>query len=171
MQWYQWAEQLLVSFFVLVFLLKSYRVPTHNQLVVWVARLSMPLLRFLPRGLSFAVVDLRPLLWAMLCAMFLQALAYPDDYTWQFLMVYGGLATLSYLLNIMIFVLFVGVLVSWLPQALSNPVLNALNYISHKITEPIRALLPPMPLDFSPIIAIFLLQMALNLLHNIAVQI
>lgn len=57
--------------------------------------------------------------------------------------------------------IFIRVLLSWLPHNPYNPIMRFIYEITEPILAPMRRLLPPspaFPLDFSPILAIFLLQ-------------
>ncbi len=62
------------------------------------------------------------------------------------------------LLSIFWWLLLIRVLVSWVSPNPFNPLVQFLYRSTEPILEPIRRLLPPMgPVDFSPIIAFFLI--------------
>ena len=63
----------------------------------------------------------------------------------------------SILLTIMYWLILIRALLSWVNPDPLNPIVQFLMRVTEPILEPIRRLLPPMPLDISPIIAFFLI--------------
>jgi len=72
-------------------------------------------------------------------------------------MIYTIIATIFQILNIII---FIRVILSWIPHNQFNPFIETIYRISNPILEPIQRNIPPLGgrIDISPIIAIFLLQ-------------
>jgi YggT family protein len=64
---------------------------------------------------------------------------------------------LHWALNILTWVIIIGAVLSWFPGSWNNPVARLILKITSPILEPIRRILPQMPLDISPLIAIALL--------------
>lgn len=67
---------------------------------------------------------------------------------------------LSLLLWIWFWTLLIGVLLSWIPVDNRNPAVPLIYQLTEPLLAPIRRLIPPMGLDFSPIIAILGVQLA-----------
>jgi YggT family protein len=66
---------------------------------------------------------------------------------------------LSLLLWIWFWALLIGVLLSWIPVDNRNPAVPLIYQITEPLLAPIRRLIPPMGLDFSPILAILGVQL------------
>ncbi len=68
-------------------------------------------------------------------------------------------SALAYLVNIVLIALYwlvlIRALISWVSPDPFNPLVIFLHRVTEPILEPIRRLLPPMPIDLSPIIAFF----------------
>lgn len=81
---------------------------------------------------------------------------------------------LSLLLWIWFWTLLIGVLLSWIPVDNRNPAVPLVYQLTEPLLAPIRRLIPPMGLDFSPIIAILGVQLARMLivhpLNDLAVR-
>ena len=58
-------------------------------------------------------------------------------------------------LTILYWLILIRALISWVNPDPFNPVVQFLQRTTEPILEPIRRLLPPLPLDISPIIAFF----------------
>ena len=76
--------------------------------------------------------------------------------------VFGNLlSALAFVANIALTVLYwlilVRALISWVNPDPFNPLVQFLQRTTEPILEPIRRLLPPLPLDISPIIAFFVI--------------
>jgi YggT family protein len=63
----------------------------------------------------------------------------------------------SILLTIMYWLILIRACVSWVNPDPFNPIVQFLMHVTEPILEPIRRLLPPLPLDISPIIAFFII--------------
>ena len=63
----------------------------------------------------------------------------------------------SILLTIMYWLILIRALLSWVSPDPFNPLVQFLMRTTEPILEPIRRLLPPLPLDISPIIAFFII--------------
>ena len=61
------------------------------------------------------------------------------------------------LLTIMFWAIFVRALISWVNPDPYNPIVQFLMRITEPVLEPIRRLMPPMGLDFSPFIAMIII--------------
>lgn len=72
---------------------------------------------------------------------------------------------ISLFLNIFFFTILVQVIISWVAPNQYNPVTVLLHQLNEPLLRPIRRLLPPMGgLDFSPLVAILLIQLSKMLL-------
>jgi YggT family protein len=86
------------------------------------------------------------------------------------------ISAFAYLLNIALTLLYwiilIRALISWVSPDPFNPIVQFLNRVTEPILEPIRRLLPPLPIDLSPIIAffiiIFLKQFLVRTLYDLA---
>ena len=79
----------------------------------------------------------------------------------------GALATVVYyLLTIMYWLILIRALISWVNPDPLNPIVQLLMRITEPVLEPIRRLLPPLPLDISPIIAFFIILFLQKFLVN-----
>ena len=76
-------------------------------------------------------------------------------------------------IQLLTILVFVRVLLSWIPSLdYGHPVISFIVRVTDPILQPVRRLLPPIGgLDLSPIVAIFLLQLVGQLLHQILVSI
>jgi YggT family protein len=72
------------------------------------------------------------------------------------------ISALAYLVNILFTIMqcliFVRALISWVNPDPFNPIVQFLMRVTEPVLEPIRRILPPMGIDFSPIIAFFLIR-------------
>lgn len=66
-------------------------------------------------------------------------------------------SVVSILLTIMYWLILIRALLSWVSPDPFNPLVQFLMRTTEPILEPIRRLLPPLPLDISPIIAFFII--------------
>ena len=84
-----------------------------------------------------------------------------------------ALATIvNILLTIMYWLILVRALISWVNPDPFNPIVQFLMRTTEPVLEPVRRLLPPMPLDISPIIVfifiIFLQRFLVSSLYELA---
>ena len=88
------------------------------------------------------------------------------------------LNALAYLVNIVLTALYWLILfraiISWVSPDPFNPIVQFLHRVTEPILEPIRHLLPSMPIDLSPLIAffgiIFLQQFLVKTLYDLAMR-
>lgn len=70
-------------------------------------------------------------------------------------------------------VIFIDVIISWIPMNQSNKFFDIIHMISEPILAPFRSLQerfsPQLPIDFSPMIALFLLMIIQNILLSVLV--
>ncbi|MDE2028657.1 MAG: YggT family protein [Candidatus Omnitrophica bacterium] len=70
-----------------------------------------------------------------------------------------GLAyVINIVLNVMMVLIFVRAIISWFNPDPFNPIYQFLQRTTEPVLEPIRRLLPAMPIDISPIIAFFVIR-------------
>jgi YggT family protein len=76
-------------------------------------------------------------------------------------MIYSVYIVLDMLLNLIELAIFIECIVSWIPQIQGNKFINLLHNFVSPLLEPIRRLQdrlsPGLPLDFSPIIALIII--------------
>ncbi len=70
---------------------------------------------------------------------------------------FGSLGLIVGLTGWFIFFIFVNAMLSWVSPDPSNPIVQLLALISAPIVDPIRRYMPQLPIDISPLIAIFAL--------------
>ena len=63
----------------------------------------------------------------------------------------------SILLTIMYWLILIRALLSWVNPDPFNPLVQFLTRVTEPILEPVRRLLPPLPIDISPIIVFFVI--------------
>ena len=69
---------------------------------------------------------------------------------------FGALAQIvDIVLTIYYWCILIRALISWVNPDPYNPIVQFLNRITEPVLEPIRRILPPLPIDFSPMIAFF----------------
>ena len=70
-------------------------------------------------------------------------------------------------------VIFIDVIISWIPMNQSNKFFDIIHMMSEPILAPFRSLQerfsPQLPIDFSPMIALFLLMIIQNILLSVLV--
>ncbi len=84
----------------------------------------------------------------------------------------------AYLVNVILTVMYwlilLRAIISWVSPDPFNPIVQFLHRTTDPVLEPIRRLLPTMPLDFSPLIAffgiIFLKQFLVASLYDLAMR-
>jgi YggT family protein len=85
---------------------------------------------------------------------------------------------LAYVVNALLFVMYwvilIRALISWVNPDPFNPIVQFLMRVTEPVLEPIRRLLPPMPVDISPIIAfliiVFLQKFLVSSLYELAAR-
>ena len=66
-------------------------------------------------------------------------------------------SVVSILLTIMYWLILIRALISWVNPDPFNPLVQFLMRITEPVLEPVRRLLPPLPIDISPIIVFFII--------------
>ena len=66
-------------------------------------------------------------------------------------------AVVSIILTIMYWLILIRALISWVNPDPFNPIVQFLMRVTEPVLEPIRRLLPALPIDISPIIAFFII--------------
>ncbi len=65
--------------------------------------------------------------------------------------------TLDLVLRIYIWIIIIGAIISWVNPDPYHPVVKTINRLTEPVLRPIRRIIPPIGgLDFSPVVAIFL---------------
>ena len=81
---------------------------------------------------------------------------------------------LNIALTIMYWLILFRAIISWVNPDPFNPIVQFLHRVTEPVLEPLRRLLPPMPLDISPILAflgiIFLRSFLVRTLHELAMR-
>lgn len=87
------------------------------------------------------------------------------------------ITTIRYFCNVLYILILIRVLISWFPVARGSRPVQILYALTEPILGPIRSIIqksplggPGMMLDFSPIIAFFLIQLVQALLTNLLVR-
>ena len=87
----------------------------------------------------------------------------------------GALAVLlSYVLTAMYWLIIFRAVISWVNPDPFNPIVQFVTRVTEPVLEPLRRLLPSMPIDLSPLLAflgiIFLRSFLVRTLHDIAMR-
>ena len=87
----------------------------------------------------------------------------------------GALASIvSIFLTIMYWLILIRALISWVNPDPLNPLVQFLMRTTEPVLEPVRRLLPPLPLDISPIIVFFIIlflqRFLVSSLYDLAVR-
>ena len=157
---------------VLRFLLQTVRADYHNPLSQFLLQATNPPLRLLRRivpgfaGIDWSCVVLMITLQAL--KLFLATLiAYGSSIAFFGLLVLSTAELLRLIIYIFIFIILFQVILSWINPGSYNPVTVLLHQLSEPLLRPARRLLPPVHgIDFSPILALVVLQLSLMLLYR-----
>jgi len=83
-------------------------------------------------------------------------------------------SVVSIILTIMYWLILIRALISWVNPDPFNPIVQFLMRVTEPVLEPIRRLLPQLPIDISPIIAffiiVFLQRFLVNSLYDLALR-
>ena len=83
-------------------------------------------------------------------------------------------AVLEIVLTVMYWLIIFRAIISWVSPDPFNPIVQFVHRVTEPVLEPLRRLLPPLPLDISPILAflgiIFLRSFLVNTLHELAMR-
>lgn len=154
--------------FLLRFFMQLFRAPFNNPLAYMVTSLTdfavKPVRRVIP---SWGKVDLSTLLLALLTQLLLQfslvwlrgfPLSVAGQSAWIGLIGMGFLGVLRTGLDMFFYAILIQAILSWVNP--HSPNANVLNSLTRPILEPIQRILPMASgIDFSPIVALILLQM------------
>ncbi len=159
---------LLTMLFLLRFFMQLVRAPFNNPLAYMVISLTdfavKPVRRIIP---SWGKIDLSTLFLALLAQFLLQlSLLWLRDFplsvagqsAWAGLIGMSFLGVLRTSLDVFFYAIMLQVILSWANP--HTPIANVLNSLTRPILEPIQRILPMASgIDFSPIVALILLQM------------
>ena len=159
---------LLTMLFLLRFFMQLFRAPFNNPLAYMVISLTdfavKPVRRVIP---SWGKIDLSTLFLALITQFLLQLslvwlrdfpLAVAGQPAWAGLIGMSFLGVLRTSLDVFFYAILLQVILSWVNP--HTPIANVLNSLTRPILEPIQRILPMASgIDFSPIVALILLQM------------
>lgn len=164
---------LLVSVFLLRFLLQQFRADFFNpvsQAIVSITNpLVMPLRRVIPglKGMDLAslVAALIVQILVLVALFFIKTGGSIPSV--GYLLVESLLSLLSLTLTIFLYAIFIRVLLSWVNPDPRNPIVSMLYSLTEPILAPARRLIPPIAgLDLSPLIVLVLIQALKILIFN-----
>ncbi len=73
------------------------------------------------------------------------------------------------ILQILIFLIFIRAILSWVPNLdHHHPIVHLLDTLTEPFVQPVRRLLPPVGIDFSPLITFLILQGLIELIKMVA---
>lgn len=144
------------------FMLQLVRADFYNPLSQFVVKATKPVLNPLRRmipgvgGIDWASVVLLVLLVVVkLGALLAINEGYFEPISFLIVTLKSGANSV---LNFFLFTIFAGAILSWVAQGY-NPVVQVFHQVSEPVLRPFRRLLPPVSgMDFSPILALLLLQ-------------
>lgn len=157
---------LLTMMFLLRFIMQALRVSFHNPIGQTVMALTdfsvKPARRFVP---SWKKNDLSTLLLAFItqviltfAMLWLSDFPFADVPVWPNIFALSLVGVMSAMLDIFFYALMLHVILSWVNP--NSPIAPVLHSITHPILGPIQRVIPTMGgIDFSPLVAILLLQM------------
>jgi len=159
---------LLTMLFLMRFFLQLFRAPFNNPLAYMVISLTdfavKPVRRIIP---SWGKMDLSTLILALITQYLLQfsllwlrnfPLSVAGQSAWIGLIGMSFLGVLRTSLDVFFYAIMLQVILSWVNP--HTPIAGVLNSLTRPILEPIQRILPMASgIDFSPIVALILLQM------------
>lgn len=153
---------ILTLMFMLRFVMQAIRVSFNNpigQMVIALTDFAVkPVRRFVP---SFKKLDLSTLLLAFLVQLLLQfILVWLQGIStiWPVIIGRGVLGVIRTVFDIFFYAIILQVILSWVNP--NTPIAPVLNSITRPILAPIQKIIPSVSgIDFSPLVAIILLQM------------
>lgn len=171
---------LLTLVFLLRFFMQFLRAPFNNPLGLMVITLTdfavKPVRRIIP---SFKKIDLSTLFLALITQLLLQfsllmlrnfPLFVAGDSAWLGLVGLSFLGVLRAAFDVFFYALLLQVILSWVNP--HTPIASVLDYLTRPILSPIRRFIPTASgLDFSPLVALILLQMVnISVLKTLEMQ-
>jgi len=159
---------LLTLLFLLRFFLQLFKAPFNNPLTYMVVALTdfavKPTRRIIP---SWGKVDLSTLILALITQFLLQfsllwlrdlPISLVGDIIWTSLIGMSLLGVFRTMLDVFFYAILLQVILSWVNP--HSPISSALNSLTKPILAPIQRLLPTAGgIDFSPVVALILIQM------------
>jgi len=154
---------------LLRFLFQLVRADFYNPISQFIVKITNPLLRPLRRWIpSFQGVDTASIALLLLLKVtesWLVALMYGYAPGFAGILVLAFADILQILVYVFIVVIFAGVILSWVAPDSYNPAVSLIDRLSEPVLQPFRRMLPPIGgLDFSPFVALIVLQLILMLL-------
>jgi len=154
---------------LLRFLFQLVRADFYNPISQFIVKITNPLLRPLRRWIpSFRGVDTASIALLLLLKVtesWLVALMYGYAPGFDGILVMAFADILQILVYVFIVVIFAGVILSWVAPDSYNPAVSLIDRLSEPVLQPFRRMLPPIGgLDFSPFVALIVLQLILMLL-------
>jgi len=160
--------ELLMMLFLLRFFMQYFKAPFGNPLGVMVIALTdfavKPMRKLVP---SLKKIDLSTLLLALITQFILQfsvlwlknyPLSLAGQNAWFGLIGLSIVGTVRITLDVFFYILLLQAILSWVNPF--SPIAGVLNALSKPMLDPIRRIVPmPAGIDFSPIIALILIQM------------
>ncbi len=151
------------------FMLQLVRADFYNPLSQFVVKATKPVLNPLRRmipgvgGIDWAsVVLLVSLVVVKLGALLMLNNGYFEPIGFTLILLKSAANSV---LNFFLFTIFAGAILSWVAQGF-NPVVQVFHQVSEPVLRPFRRLLPPVSgMDFSPILALLILQALKTLLQ------
>jgi len=158
---------ILTLVFLLRFLMQAFRTSFNNpigQIVIALTDFAVkPVRRFIP---SWKKLDLSTLLLAFIMQLLLQLILFSiyqvptisGGAIWPMLIFRGILGVIRTIFDIFFYAIILQVILSWVNP--HTPIAPVLHSITRPILAPIQKIIPPLGgIDFSPLVAIILLQM------------
>jgi YggT family protein len=160
--------ELLMMLFLLRFFMQYFKAPFGNPLGVMVIALTdfavKPMRKLVP---SLKKIDLSTLLLALITQFILQfsvlwlknyPLSLAGQNAWFGLIGLSIVGTVRITLDVFFYILLLQAILSWVNPF--SPIAGVLNALTKPMLDPIRRIVPmPAGIDFSPIIALILIQM------------
>jgi len=79
--------------------------------------------------------------------------------------------TLDFVLRIYIWVIIIGAIISWVNPDPYHPVVRTIRRLTEPVLSPIRRIIPPIAgIDFSPVVAIFLVYLVQEFLVDFIIK-
>lgn len=144
------------------FMLQMVRADFYNPLSQFVVKATKPVLTPLRRMIpGFGGIDMASIVLLILLVLVkLGALLAINNAYFEPIgfIIIAIKSTASSILNFFLFTIFAGAILSWFAQGF-NPMVAVFHQVSEPVLRPFRRLLPPVSgMDFSPILALLLLQ-------------